>query len=46
MYAWADVKVTKKGALNVQILGFDEHLGPTKVIAKWKIEPSAVNAVH
>jgi len=46
MYAWADVKVTKKGALNVQILGFDEKLGPTKVIAKWKIEPSAVSAVH
>jgi galactitol-specific phosphotransferase system IIB component len=39
MYAWADVMVRKNGALNVRILGFDEQMGPTKVISKWTIEP-------
>ena len=39
MYAWADVMVRQNGALNVRILGFDEQMGPTKVISKWTIEP-------
>lgn len=40
MYAWADVKVRKSGALDVRVLGFDEQMGPTKVISKWTIQPS------
>ncbi len=46
MYAWADVLVRKNGALNVRILGFDEEMGPTKVISKWTIQPSWSSAVH
>jgi hypothetical protein len=46
MYAWADVLVRKNGALSVRILGFDEEMGPTKVISKWTIQPSLLPVVH
>lgn len=46
MYAWADVKVRQNGALNVRIMGFDEQMGPTKVISKWTIPPQEPTAVH
>jgi len=40
MYAWADVKVHKSGALGVKIFGFDENMGPTQELSHWRIEPS------
>jgi hypothetical protein len=31
-YAWATVKVYENGAVKIKAYGFDEHLGPTRVI--------------
>jgi len=37
LYAWADVSVLRSGVARVQVHAFDEHFGPTKVIAQWEI---------
>ena len=36
-YAWADVSVLANGRVRVKVLGFDEHFGPTQVLAQWEI---------
>jgi hypothetical protein len=36
-YAWADVRVYASGRVHVAILGFDEHMGPTREIQAWDL---------
>lgn len=37
MYAWADVRVRQSGKVIIEVRGFDEHFGPTQVLARWDI---------
>lgn len=36
-YAWADVKVYADDRVQIQVLGFDEHFGPTQVLKTWEL---------
>ncbi len=36
-YAWADVRVYSSGRVHVEILGFDDHFGPTQKIQAWDL---------
>jgi len=36
-YAWADVKVYADNRVQIQVLGFDEHFGPTQVLKTWDL---------
>ena len=37
MYAWASVSVREDGGVSVQVLGFDERLGPTRILESFEI---------
>jgi hypothetical protein len=42
MYAWADVQVHRSGSLSIKVWGFDEHKGPTKMLAHWRVKPARI----
>lgn len=43
MYAWADVTAYRSGRVHVAVRGFDEALGPTRLIEEWDLDDDTRN---